>query len=121
MVDVVEVFWDAGPALRQLGLRLDSSRAEPQMQTLLSEVKALAASVFPGAVTLVRTEVRAQPGTDLRIVRNGSEEVSSAHQALRTLIGYAIERLARDSAALAPSSGNVEDPQHGCQVPRTAS
>jgi hypothetical protein len=37
MTDVVEVYWDAGPVLRWIGLSLDASGAERQAQALFGE------------------------------------------------------------------------------------
>jgi hypothetical protein len=117
MVDLVEVYWGAGPALRRLGLSIDSGRAERQAQALYGEVNRLAASFFPGGGTLVGTEVCALPGTSLRIVRNGSDEILSADHLLQTLVGYVVERLALDSVLPPSSPGITEDAHHRHQEP----
>src|SRR5688500_9055 len=65
VADVVEVFWDAQPALRRLGLKGTGTGAlDPRAEALFREVRSAASSVFVGAVTLVRIEVRRESRAD---------------------------------------------------------
>jgi hypothetical protein len=88
--DIIEIYWDASPALRRLGIRkIGSGELDPKAEALFTEVKAAAASAFPGALTLVRIEVSRASTADLRVVRNGAEE--PVPPGLRQLLEYAVE------------------------------
>ena len=92
MSEIVEVFWDASPALKQLGLKVGSGTLDPRADALFAEVRAAAANAFPDAVTLLRIEVRRDSEVDLRVVRNGVEEPAPA--GLRAMINHAVDELA---------------------------
>ena len=95
MTNIVEVFWDASPALRRLGVkRVGSGAPGPKAEALFQAVKRVAGSAFTGAVTLVRIEVRRESSADLRIVRNGAEKPPSP--GLRTMIEHVVEELVRE-------------------------
>lgn len=72
-MDIIEVFWDARPALRAMNAKVGGGDLSDDVQALFADVRAAVGAALPGAVILTRivTHVKA-PAEGLRMKRGGA-------------------------------------------------
>jgi hypothetical protein len=92
MTKIVEVFWNARPCLNRMSIKVGAGPLDPRAAQMFQEVRAAAASAFPGCVTLVRIAVRRQPEMELRVVRRGDSECAGDLPQVQALIADVVDR-----------------------------
>jgi hypothetical protein len=100
MTNIVEVFWNARPHLNRMSIKVGAGPLDPRAAQLFQEVRAAAASAFPGCVTLVRIAVRRQPETELRVVRRPDTEDAGDLRRVRALIAEVVGRFTAPAQAV---------------------
>ncbi len=87
MTEIVEVFWNARPALERAGIRPEKVSSDPRAEALFDEVRRAIMGAFPGVPTLVRIAVRTvgEGSAGLRVVWAGMDEKDGLDGLLRVI------------------------------------
>lgn len=99
MTEIVEVFWNARPAMEWAGTGPEKVAGDPRAEALFDAVRRAVMGAFPGVPTLVRMAVRTvgEGSADLRVVWGGMDE-NEGLDGLMRVIDDAVDKATRTRA-----------------------
>ncbi|MCP8938313.1 hypothetical protein NK718_07285 [Alsobacter sp. SYSU M60028] len=91
-MDIVEVFWDARPALRAINAKVGGGDLSEDVQALFAVARGAVAEALPGAVALTRI-VTHPKATDegVRVRRNGAAVPPEEAEAVARAVHDAVD------------------------------